>query len=131
MGGWNAYVEVTGGLQQLHESPFLTVTVNASQFQLLERFTVISTIRASNLESVNEARRELFSQKKTGQWKRFPQRKKAFCSTHCAPVYQAGIWATSDQCEQENLQPQRALEDSKRVQRRNPASCVVQPACSI
>ncbi|KAG0727477.1 hypothetical protein GWK47_034576 [Chionoecetes opilio] len=80
---WNAYVEVTEAFNNFMNHPYMTVTVNCKQFQLLERFTVIIYNKTSNLDSVNEARRELFSQKNRPM-ERFPQRKKPFCSTHCA-----------------------------------------------
>ncbi|KAG0728833.1 hypothetical protein GWK47_031652 [Chionoecetes opilio] len=61
---WNAYVEVTEAFNNLMNHPYMTMTVNCKEFQLLERFTVIIYNKKSNLDSVNEARRELFSQKK-------------------------------------------------------------------
>ncbi|KAG0714163.1 hypothetical protein GWK47_014653 [Chionoecetes opilio] len=48
---------------------------------LLYAFTVIIYHKTSNWNSVNEARRELFSTKRNRPMKRFPQRKKPFCST--------------------------------------------------
>ncbi|KAG0714202.1 hypothetical protein GWK47_014556 [Chionoecetes opilio] len=83
MEAWNAYVEVTEAFNNFMNHPYMTVTVNCKQFQLLERFTVIIYNKTSNLDSVNEARRELFSQKNRPMEK-IPQRKKPFCSTHCA-----------------------------------------------
>ncbi|KAG0719479.1 hypothetical protein GWK47_050386 [Chionoecetes opilio] len=62
-GGLDAYVEVTEAFNNLMNHPYMTVTVNCKEFQLLERFTVIIYNKKSNLDSVNEARRELFSQK--------------------------------------------------------------------
>ncbi|KAG0729478.1 hypothetical protein GWK47_003462 [Chionoecetes opilio] len=63
MGGLECYVEVTEAFNNFMNHPYMTVTVNCKQFQLLERFTVIIYNKTSNLDSVNEARRELFSQK--------------------------------------------------------------------
>ncbi|KAG0725649.1 hypothetical protein GWK47_004612 [Chionoecetes opilio] len=69
---WNAYVEVTEAFNNFMNHPYMTVTVNCKQFQLLERFTVIIYNKTSNLDSVNEARRELFSQKKQANGKDSP-----------------------------------------------------------
>jgi len=43
--------------------PFTEVTVDADHFTLLERFKVVMYDKASELEGVNEARKELFCQK--------------------------------------------------------------------
>ncbi|KAG0710839.1 hypothetical protein GWK47_021999 [Chionoecetes opilio] len=96
---WNAYVEVTEAFNNFMNHPYMTVTVNCKQFQLLERFTVIIYNKTSNLDSVNEARRELFSQKNRPMEK-IPPTQEALLQHTLRAVYQAGIWATSDQCEQ-------------------------------
>ncbi|KAG0714920.1 hypothetical protein GWK47_013186 [Chionoecetes opilio] len=106
----------------------MTVTVNCKQFQLLERFTVIIYNKTSNLDSVNEACRELFSQKNRPMEK-IPLTQEALLQHTLRAVYQAGIWATSDQCEQKPPTPEGfgwTLECNEDL-----ASCVVQPACSI
>ncbi|KAG0718747.1 hypothetical protein GWK47_051859 [Chionoecetes opilio] len=108
MGGLECLRGGDGSLQQPHESPYMTVTVNCKEFQLLERFTVIIYNKKSNLDSVNEARRELFSQKNRTM-ENIPQRKKPFCSTHCAQStkLESGqpVIIVS-----RSLQPQRALD---------------------
>ncbi|KAG0724638.1 hypothetical protein GWK47_040164 [Chionoecetes opilio] len=96
---WNAYVEVTEAFNNLMNHPYMTVTVNCKEFQLLERFTVIIYNKKSNLDSVNEARRELFSQKNRTM-ENIPPTQEALLQHTLRAVYQAGIWATSDHCEQ-------------------------------
>ncbi|KAG0706016.1 hypothetical protein GWK47_024376 [Chionoecetes opilio] len=126
---WNAYVEVTEAFNNFMNHPYMTVTVNCKQFQLLERFTVIIYNKTSNLDSVNEARRELFSQKNRPMEK-IPPTQKALLQHTLRAVYQAGIWATSDQCEQKPPTPEGfgwTLESATKTWR----PCVVQPACSI
>ncbi|KAG0695452.1 hypothetical protein GWK47_026888 [Chionoecetes opilio] len=102
---WNAYVEVTEAFNNFMNHPYMTVTVNCKQFQLLERFTVIIYNKTSNLDSVNEARRELFSQKNRPMEK-IPPTQEALLQHTLRAVYQAGIWATSDQCEQKPPTPE-------------------------
>ncbi|KAG0719821.1 hypothetical protein GWK47_049697 [Chionoecetes opilio] len=75
MEAWNAYVEVTEAFNNLMNHPYMTVTVNCKEFQLLERFTVIIYNKKSNLDSVNEARRELFPQKKQDNGEHSPNAK--------------------------------------------------------
>ncbi|KAG0718454.1 hypothetical protein GWK47_007664 [Chionoecetes opilio] len=105
MGGLECLRGGDGGLQQLHESPLHDCDVNCKQFQLLERFTVIIYNKTSNLDSVNEARRELFSQKNRPMEK-IPPTQEALLQHTLRAVYQAGIWATSDQCEQKPPTPE-------------------------
>ncbi|KAG0720529.1 hypothetical protein GWK47_048331 [Chionoecetes opilio] len=107
MGGLECLRGGDGGLQHFMNHPYMTVARELqANFPLLERFTVIIYNKTSNLDSVNEARRELFS-RRTGQWKRFPKSKKPFCSTHCAqskPSWNFG--QTRDQCEQKPPTPE-------------------------
>ncbi|KAG0710103.1 hypothetical protein GWK47_023496 [Chionoecetes opilio] len=103
--GWNAYVEVTEAFNNFMNHPYMTVTVNCKQFQLLERFTVIIYNKTSNLDSVYEARRELFSQKNRPMEK-IPPTQEALLQHTLRAVYQAGIWATSDQCEKKPPTPE-------------------------
>ncbi|KAG0730168.1 hypothetical protein GWK47_028830 [Chionoecetes opilio] len=126
---WNAYVEVTEAFNNLMNHPYMTVTVNCKEFQLLERFTVIIYNKKSNLDSVNEARRELFLPEKQDNGRTFPQRKKPFCSTHCAQStkLESGqpVIIVS-----RSLQPQGLWMDSRECNE-DLASCVLQPACGI
>ncbi|KAG0711806.1 hypothetical protein GWK47_019823 [Chionoecetes opilio] len=120
MGGLES---LRGGLTEAFNNfmnhPYMTVTVNCKQFHFLERFTVIIYNKNEQLGSVNEARRELrelFS-KENRPMERFPQRKKPFCSTHCAqspklesgqPVINVsdasnprGLWMDSRECNED------------------------------
>ncbi|KAG0711210.1 hypothetical protein GWK47_021109 [Chionoecetes opilio] len=71
MGGLECLRGGDGGLQKLMNHPYMTVTVNCKQFQLLERFTVIIYNKTSNLDSVKRHVGNS-SHRRTGQWKRFP-----------------------------------------------------------
>ncbi|KAG0721675.1 hypothetical protein GWK47_045992 [Chionoecetes opilio] len=125
---WNAYVEVTEAFNNFMNHPYMTVTVNCKQFQLLERFTVIIYNKTSNLDSVTRHVGNS-SHRKQGPKERFPQRKKPFCSTHCAQSTKLESGQPVINVSR-SLQPQRAL-DGLRECNEDPASCVVQPACSI
>ncbi|KAG0709952.1 hypothetical protein GWK47_023789 [Chionoecetes opilio] len=105
MGGLECLREVTEAFNNFMNHPYMTVTVNCKQFQLLERFTVIIYNKTSNLDSVNEARRKLFSQKNRPMEK-IPPTQEALLQHTLRAVYQAGIWATSDQCEQKPPTPE-------------------------
>ena len=60
---WNCYHDVTHAFTTMALLPYTKVDVDARHFQLLERFTVILYDKTSNLQHVNEARKELFCQK--------------------------------------------------------------------
>ncbi|KAG0727160.1 hypothetical protein GWK47_004058 [Chionoecetes opilio] len=83
MGGLECLRGGDGGRQQLMNHPYMTVTVNCKQFQLLERFTVIIYNKTSNLDSVNEGRREIFSQKNRPMEK-IPPTQEALLAAHTA-----------------------------------------------
>ncbi len=72
---WKSYPEVTEAFLYMAGHPHIPITVEAQNFQLLERFSVILYDKTSSLESVNEARRELFCQKNKPMetWKLFHQ----------------------------------------------------------
>ncbi len=60
---WNAYPEVTETFMYMSTHPHMSLTKESQHFQNLERFTVVLYDRASSLESVDKARKELFCQK--------------------------------------------------------------------
>ena len=71
---------------------YASITVETQHIKLLERFTVVVYYKASNQESVNEAKRELFCQNKKTMEKIPPTQ-----DVHRKRVaYQAGIWTNSD-----------------------------------
>ncbi|KAG0727567.1 hypothetical protein GWK47_034403 [Chionoecetes opilio] len=72
--------------------------LNCKEFQLLERFTVIIYNKKSNLDSVNEARRNS-SPRKQDNGEHSPNARSP-SAAHTARSLPAGIWATSDHCEQ-------------------------------
>jgi len=57
---WNSFPEVNGAFLHIVRNPFDSVLLESSHFQVLERFTVILYDRTSVLQSVNEARKDLF-----------------------------------------------------------------------
>ena len=77
---------------------FTEVTVDADHFTLLERFTVVMYDKASELEGVNEARKELFCQKgKTMET--IPPTHDALLQHSKRAAYQAGVWCSSEYSE--------------------------------
>ena len=84
--------------------PFTEVSLDADHFKLLERFTVVMYDKSSELEDVNEARRELFCQK----WKTtemIPPSQDALLQHSKRAADQAGVWCTSDQTEMKAPNP--------------------------
>ena len=60
---WEAYPEVSTVFLHMTENAFDEVSLIPSHFWLLQRFTVLLYDKTSNLESVNEARLDLFCKK--------------------------------------------------------------------
>ena len=60
---WNSYTEVTQAFNYIAANPHTPVTIDAQHFQCLEHYTVVLYDKTNDLESVNDARRELFCQK--------------------------------------------------------------------
>ena len=85
--------------------PYATLTVKSEVFRCLERFTVVIYNRTSSLEYVNEARRELFCQKNRTM-ENIPPTQDALLQHSKRVSYQAGIWTTSDQPQQEAPSPE-------------------------
>ncbi len=78
---------------------YTAVEVDAQDFQLLECFSVVLYDKASDLEHVDEVRKELVCQKGITM-ETLPPTQDALLQ-HCKRVvYQSGIWCTSDQSEQ-------------------------------
>ena len=102
---WKAYPEVTKAFLYMVSNPHLPITVEAQHFQRLEHFTVILYDKTSDLEFVDEARRELFCYKNRTM-ENIPPTQDALLQ-HCKRVgYQAGIWTTSDMAQQQTPPPE-------------------------
>ncbi|KAG0696103.1 hypothetical protein GWK47_003122 [Chionoecetes opilio] len=86
MGGLECLRGGDGGpFNNFMNHPFHDCDSESKQFQLLERFTVIIYNKTSNLDSVNEARREKSSHRRKRPMEKIPPKaRKPFCSTHCA-----------------------------------------------
>ena len=96
---WNCYPDVTQAFTYIALHPYSRINVDTSHFQLLERFTVILYEKTSELQHVDEARKEQFCQKgKTME--RLPPTQDALLQHTKRAVYQAGIWCTSELSEQ-------------------------------
>ncbi|KAJ8043846.1 hypothetical protein HOLleu_11123 [Holothuria leucospilota] len=74
-------------------------------FKLLERFVVVLYDKTSNLESINEARRELFCQKNRPM-ENIPPTLDALLQHSKRAAFQAGIWTTSNLTIQESPTPE-------------------------
>ena len=97
---WGAYPEVTDAFNFIVEHPHAQITVDCQEFQMLERFTVVIYDKTSTLVSVNEARKELFCQKNTTM-ENIPPTQQALLQHTKRAVYQAGIWTTCHQAQQQ------------------------------
>ena len=97
---WKSFPGVTEAFLYMATNPHAPLTVECEHFKLLEQFCVVIYDRTSNLDSVNEARREMFCQKNRTM-ETIPPTQNALLQ-HCKRVaYQAGIWSTSDRANQE------------------------------
>ena len=102
---WKSYPEVTQAFLYMARHPHAPITVETQHFKLLEHFTVVVYYKASNQESVNEARRELFCQNNK-TLETIPPMQDALLQ-HCKCVaYQAGIWTNSDLAQQQTPTPE-------------------------
>lgn len=97
---WGAYTEVTDAFNFIVEHPHAQITVDCQEFQMLERFTVVIYDKTSPLVSVNEARKELFCQKNRTM-ENIPPTQQALLQHTKRAVYQAGIWTTCHQAQQQ------------------------------
>ena len=101
---WKSYDAVTSAFSSIALHPFTEVNV-PERFQLLEQFTVILYDKTNNLQSVDEATRVFFCQKgKTME--RLPPTQNALLQHSKRVAYQAGIWCTSEQSEQNAPTPE-------------------------
>jgi len=79
--------------------------LNSHHFKLLERFTVLLYDKTSQLSFVDDARRELFFHKDKIMIKALPPRQGALLQHLKRAVYQASIWTTADQPQQQAFGP--------------------------
>jgi hypothetical protein len=88
-----------------HSTLSQKLEIEDENFKLLERFTVILYDKASNVEHVNEARKELFCQK-SKTMEKLPQTRDALLQHSKRVAYQAGVWCTSVHSEQHAPNPE-------------------------
>ena len=60
---WNAYPDVNSAFPHMAENPYDEVSLTSQFFPLLERFTILLYDKSGILNSVNEARLDLFCKK--------------------------------------------------------------------
>jgi hypothetical protein len=80
--------------------------VNSHHFKLLERFTVALYDKTSQLSCVDEARRELFSHREKVVMEALPPTQGALLQHSKRAVYQASIWTTADQPQEQAPYPE-------------------------
>ena len=102
---WRCLPDVTKAFQQIMKDPFCNITEESEHFKLLEHFTVIMYDKTSSLESVNECRRALFCQKGKSM-ENIPPTQAALLQHSRRAIYQAGIWATADQAQDDLPSPE-------------------------
>lgn len=87
-----AYPEIESVFVDLYNNPFQELTENDSKFKKIERFVVLMYARTSIIQSVNEARMELyFSQNQNIET--IPPTKNALYLHTQRAIYQSGIWS--------------------------------------
>ena len=101
---WRCLPDVTGAFQQIMKYPFCSISEESGLFKLLEHFTVIIYDKTSNLKSVNKCRRTLFCQRGKSM-ENIPPSKAALLQHAKRAIYQAGIWATADQSQDDLPSP--------------------------
>jgi hypothetical protein len=102
---WKCYPDVTSAFTFLALNPYHEVDADDQHFQQLERLTVVLYDKASDLEHVDEARKELYCQKERTM-DTIPPTQDALLQHSKRSIYQAGIWSTSDQSEQHAPTPE-------------------------
>ena len=91
---WQAYEEVTETFVFLANHPFHRLTDDSTHFHRIERYTVVLYDKTSPLNSVNEARQDLFC-KKNRAMDRLPPTRNALLQHTKRVIFQAGIWTVS------------------------------------
>ena len=97
---WSSYPEVTEAFNFMMAHPHTPMTTDSRLFQQLERFTIIMYDKSSGLQSVNEARKELFC-KKSRTMENIPPTQEALLQHTKRVSYQSGIWATCENAQQQ------------------------------
>ena len=85
---------MTETFANLSVEPFKPIDDDSKELETLKRFVIYMYIKSSSLKKVNDARREIFCQKKQNM-ESLPPTKNALIQHIKRSVYQTGIWATS------------------------------------
>ena len=91
----NHFLMSLGIFLYMASHPHSPLTTDSNHFKLLERFCIVMYDKTSNLESINEAQRELFCQNNKTM-ESIPPTQDALLHYRRWVAYQAGIWVTSD-----------------------------------
>ncbi|XP_071958245.1 uncharacterized protein [Antedon mediterranea] len=102
---WNSFPAVTEAFLFMAHHPFKSLGVNSSQFQLLEEFTCHLYDKTSTLRSVTKLRQDLFS-RKARTMDNIPPTQDALLQHSNRSIYQASIWTTSLQPQQNAPSPE-------------------------
>ena len=102
---WKCYHDVTPAFTFMALPLFTEVDADAQHFQLLEHFTVVLYDKTSDLQDVDEARKDQFCQKGKPM-ERLPPTQDALLQHSKRVAYQAGIWCTSEHSEQHAPTPE-------------------------
>lgn len=103
---WKHYSEVTEAFKYVAENPFTALDANSHHFRLLERYTVVLYDKTSQLSSVDEARRQMFCHRDKISMEALPPTQAALLQHSNRAVYQASIWTTADQPQQQAPSPE-------------------------
>jgi len=90
---WKSYPEATDAFLFMADNPFHAISSTSAHFKTIERLTVVLYDRTSNLTSVNEACRELFTRKNCNL-DSIPPTENALLQHIKGVAFQSGIWTT-------------------------------------
>ena len=85
------FSDVLSAFKFVRNNPFVHINMESEIFKLLQRFVILMYDRNSNLESVNEARRELFC-KQGRNLENLPPTEDALLLHSKRAIFQASIW---------------------------------------
>ena len=91
---WKSFPEVTNVFIAMMANPFQPLSQESNSFALLERYTCVLYDKTTDIENVNDLRKDLFSQKCLSM-ENIPPTQAALLQHSNRAGYQASIWSKS------------------------------------
>jgi len=102
---WNSFPEITSVFSKVTLQPFEDFNADSLNFRMLERYTILLYNKSSTLESVDEARMELFC-RENRLMENIPPTSDALLQHARRATYQASVWASSHNVQQNRPTPE-------------------------